>query len=464
MASGKGRNQDEPVGSRETAKSSITDLLHGLRDRNRKPGQAKFQRTLSPLLLANLFLSAVLCIILFRIAVQGIRLREQVEQLTQENKQLSWRMESIQGELHSPDQEMQSDAEAPAKVSSENAPDPDSPATPQGPSETPIRSTSTPRKTPEVKKYAPGALLNKSKVLYRLKGGDSLHGLSKRFGVSVDDICKWNNMEPADTIPAGQVITLYNANTADNSHYVTTAEAAKRDDDIENNATAAIEQVSEARAQAQAAERAVGELRETVKARQLAVAGLREALDAQRLEQEQTLARLEQEAAERKELEERLAADVVSKEAALAQVTEAREQAEAAQQAVGELQEALDGQRKEQNQALAQLEQEEAKRQEAQEKPASDPIPEEKPEHPDAEPAAPEEGRGTTADKPLRETVHVIREGENLFRIGIRYDVSWKTLVEHNQLKDADAIYVGQKIRIPTPEKSESVPASTDGR
>jgi len=51
--------------------------------------------------------------------------------------------------------------------------------------------------------------------------------------------------------------------------------------------------------------------------------------------------------------------------------------------------------------------------------------------------------------QPGRETIHVVRQGENLYRIGLKYNIPWQTLLEHNRLAGERAISVGQKIRIP---------------
>jgi len=43
----------------------------------------------------------------------------------------------------------------------------------------------------------------------------------------------------------------------------------------------------------------------------------------------------------------------------------------------------------------------------------------------------------------------VVKPGENLFRIGKAYDVSFEELAKANRLKDASQIYVGQRLLIP---------------
>jgi murein DD-endopeptidase MepM/ murein hydrolase activator NlpD len=51
--------------------------------------------------------------------------------------------------------------------------------------------------------------------------------------------------------------------------------------------------------------------------------------------------------------------------------------------------------------------------------------------------------------RPGSNIFHVVKPGENLFRIGKAYDVSFDELAKANRLKDANQIYVGQKLLIP---------------
>jgi LysM repeat protein len=53
---------------------------------------------------------------------------------------------------------------------------------------------------------------------------------------------------------------------------------------------------------------------------------------------------------------------------------------------------------------------------------------------------------------PTPETqIHVVQQGENLFRIAERYGVTMQAIVEQNHLADPDRIYVGQTLVIPFP-------------
>ncbi|MFO7661941.1 MAG: LysM peptidoglycan-binding domain-containing protein, partial [Chloroflexota bacterium] len=45
--------------------------------------------------------------------------------------------------------------------------------------------------------------------------------------------------------------------------------------------------------------------------------------------------------------------------------------------------------------------------------------------------------------------IHVVEEGENLYRIGLLYGLPWLVIDEYNGLSEPDQISVGQELRIP---------------
>lgn len=45
--------------------------------------------------------------------------------------------------------------------------------------------------------------------------------------------------------------------------------------------------------------------------------------------------------------------------------------------------------------------------------------------------------------------IHVVQPGENLFRIGLKYNIDANTLARYNGIHNPNQIYVGQKIQIP---------------
>lgn len=57
----------------------------------------------------------------------------------------------------------------------------------------------------------------------------------------------------------------------------------------------------------------------------------------------------------------------------------------------------------------------------------------------------------STADQPPSpgETTYIVRPGDNLFRIALRYNMSYERLAAYNGITDPSAISVGQVIRIP---------------
>jgi hypothetical protein len=72
------------------------------------------------------------------------------------------------------------------------------------------------------------------------------------------------------------------------------------------------------------------------------------------------------------------------------------------------------------------------------------------------------------AQSPVCTQTHIVQPGENLFRIGLRYGVSWPTLQAWNYLPNANQIRVGQRLCIdgfataaspvhPTPPPSQVV-------
>jgi LysM repeat protein len=84
---------------------------------------------------------------------------------------------------------------------------------------------------------------------------------------------------------------------------------------------------------------------------------------------------------------------------------------------------------------------------------------------------------GPAAATPLRQSpepiVHVVQPGENLFRISLRYNTTVAAIMSANGILDADSIYAGQELIIPTgsgaqapaepPAPAEPVPVDEAG-
>ncbi|MBR6351129.1 MAG: LysM peptidoglycan-binding domain-containing protein [Firmicutes bacterium] len=46
-------------------------------------------------------------------------------------------------------------------------------------------------------------------IVYTVVGGDELSGIAIRFGVTVQQICQWNNIKNPDLIYINQKLTIY---------------------------------------------------------------------------------------------------------------------------------------------------------------------------------------------------------------------------------------------------------------
>ena len=58
--------------------------------------------------------------------------------------------------------------------------------------------------------YAKGSYGNYGQYLvYTVVGGDVLSGIAVRFGVTVQQICQWNNIKNPDQIQVNQQLTIY---------------------------------------------------------------------------------------------------------------------------------------------------------------------------------------------------------------------------------------------------------------
>ncbi len=60
---------------------------------------------------------------------------------------------------------------------------------------------------------------------YKIKKGDSLWGLSKKFNVSIDKIAMWNNVDNKDYLKIGKTIKLY---TCENQHDISRPETIQK--------------------------------------------------------------------------------------------------------------------------------------------------------------------------------------------------------------------------------------------
>ena len=57
--------------------------------------------------------------------------------------------------------------------------------------------------------YAKGTYVNYGNyIVYTVASGDVLSGIAPRFGVTVPQICQWNNIKNPDFIVVGQKLTI----------------------------------------------------------------------------------------------------------------------------------------------------------------------------------------------------------------------------------------------------------------
>lgn len=60
------------------------------------------------------------------------------------------------------------------------------------------------------RQYAHGTYVNYGNyIVYTVAGGDVLSGIAPRFGVTVQEIAVWNNIQNVNFIREGQKLTIY---------------------------------------------------------------------------------------------------------------------------------------------------------------------------------------------------------------------------------------------------------------
>ncbi len=55
----------------------------------------------------------------------------------------------------------------------------------------------------------PVSLSSLQRVRYEIQSGDSLWTIARRFKVSVEQLCQWNNMEPRRRLQPGMKLDIY---------------------------------------------------------------------------------------------------------------------------------------------------------------------------------------------------------------------------------------------------------------
>jgi len=329
MSKREGQNQEDAIKAGKPGESSLTGLLHDFHNSEKKAGQIWLNWRLAPVFIASLCLSVVLIVGIYRIGVQGFKLREKVEELAQENTQLEEMLKSVEEGVLYAKQEPESGQSIPAKSVSEKP-------RPEG-----KRASEKPSKI--------------AKIMYRVKEGDSLSQIGERFGVSVEQLRSWNGIEQTEFLQAEQVLIINRVMTTRDLPDVVRDGGRRKVAEIDARAESGY--TSKAKALAQ-----IAAVRAETEAANKAIAQLEGKLDSEVQKNAQTIAMLQEEVQRRKTLEEKLIAEYISKQTALEQINEAAGKAETANKAIAQLEEKLQSERKIRNLTIAMLQEEVQKR------------------------------------------------------------------------------------------------------
>jgi LysM repeat protein len=330
------RNGSVKGAEREDSDESRIADLYGSFSRNNKrkgTGAAVNHSTLS--VWAGIFLLAVMLALGFHQMRDWVRgVDEQLDQVSQDNKLVLEGMDELLARADRLDQAAESEPSPQAQPA---------------------------QKTPEAEKPAERDISRRYKIYYRTKDGENLARVSEKFGVSEDQLCIWNAIAPTDPLIPGQVLVINKSTRPAEPTEV--ARAAPRPEDVP----------IVAKAEEPAAEEA----------------GYFEP-SSDRVSQTEPVE--EEKAVEAAEVDERPAPRSESDTAAV--VTKERD--------VGHAESALD-------------------------------------EPPDEFP-----------DEPMEGIVHTVQAGETLSEIGQEYGVPWQILAAYNRISDPDTLDKGQKLKIST--------------
>ena len=175
-------------------------------------------------------------------------------------------------------------------------------------------------KPPPVRKRSSAKPSKVSKIIYRAKDGDCLSRVSEKFGVSVEQLRRWNSTARTDHLLVGQALIINKEMTTEDLPYAHQAPGQDGMGETLHRKQEALKQIAEVRAEAKRSTQAIEQLH--VK------------LDSERKAYQQIVARLEEEIQKRQGLEGKLATDYISKQEALEQITEVRAEAEVANKAI----------------------------------------------------------------------------------------------------------------------------------
>ncbi len=325
MPADKQNGLEDRTGARASGESEITDLYRGFSKEKPKEGKPIPNHATLSVWAAALILCSVLVFSAHQLRGKLQGIQDTLAQVGQENKLL---LEGLDELL------VRADRSRPGGETASLAP------------ESPIEAEATGEQ-----EGGPDNLARKYKIYYRAKDGEDLTGISEKFSVSEDQLRLWNALKPDDSIMPGQVLVI-------------------------NKSTQEDKPVDVAKAPAPPDEPAQKKQPEPAKEETPAQGPVSKAPPQSEEQQDEPV------------VDKTVAADptpMVESGKTLAAAEDTRA-----------------------------------------------------PEVPEA-----------MADEPADKTVHVVQRGESLTQIGQDYGISWLDLAKHNDVEPPGTIYVGQKLRIP---------------
>jgi LysM repeat protein len=191
-----GRTEDEGSDT-----SSIVELYRSFLDHNKEDGGAAMRHNIISVWAGILLLAGMLAFGFFQIKGWVQDVREKLEHVSQDNKLL---LEGLDELLARADQDRVAETE----------------------SSTPAQ---TARTRSQGEKDLGDNLSKRYKIYYRTKKGEGLFQISRKFEVSVDELRLWNTLEPTDPVIPGQVLVINKSTRPDKPTVVARASSPPPD-------------------------------------------------------------------------------------------------------------------------------------------------------------------------------------------------------------------------------------------
>ena len=174
------RPEDGPEDKGSDA-SHIVDLYRSFSDKKKEDAGAAMSHSTISVWAGILLLAGMLAFGFYQIRgwVQGVH--DKLEQVSQDNKLLLEGLDEVLVRADQLDRVAETDSSTPLQIA---------------------------RKASEREKGPGNDLSRKYKIYYRTKEGEGLEQIGRKFGVSVDQLRLWNTLEPADPLIPGQVLVI----------------------------------------------------------------------------------------------------------------------------------------------------------------------------------------------------------------------------------------------------------------